>query len=55
MAPEQAAKFRSAPLVVLAAVLWLLGWLVGKVCKASTWMWFAVKVGWTDARTPRQS
>lgn len=47
-------KVPNIPLTVLAAILWLLGWLAGKVAGAFVWMWFAIKVGWIDARSPRK-
>lgn len=39
----------------LAAVLYALGWLAGKVSLAAGWCWSAIAVGWDDARhtTPR--
>lgn len=37
-------------LTVLAAVLFGLGWVVGKVSIPLGWMFAAVRVGWTDAR-----
>ena len=42
-------------LIALAGVLWLVGWLVGKVSLVVVWAFVAVKVGWLDARaTPRR-
>jgi len=42
-------------LTVLAGVLWLIGWVAGKiigtVVVAITWSLAAVKVGWADARS----
>lgn len=43
-----------AALVAVAGVLWLLGWLVGKVCVATVWVWAALQVGWLDARARRR-
>jgi hypothetical protein len=37
-------------LTVLAAPLWLLGWLAGTVALAILWMCAAIKLGWTDSR-----
>lgn len=37
-------------LTALAAVLFAVGWLVGKVSIPVGWMWAAVRVGWSDAR-----
>ena len=34
----------------LAAVLYALGWLAGKVSLAATWCWAAMAVGWDEAR-----
>lgn len=52
--PRPRVRLHLAPLVVLAGVLWLLGWLVGKVCVATVWVWAALKVGWSDARAQRR-
>ena len=37
-------------LTALAAVLFAVGWLVGKVSIPVGWMWAALRVGWSDAR-----
>jgi hypothetical protein len=49
-----AGKVRGTALLVLASVLWFLGWVVGKVWLVIAWSCAAVKVGWMDARTPRR-
>lgn len=40
-------------LTVVAAALFALGWLVGKVSIPLGWMLAAVRIGWTDARRGR--
>ena len=37
-------------LLPLAGLLWLLGWLPGKVWSAVLWSGAAIKLGWTDSR-----
>ena len=37
-------------LTVLAAVLYVIGWVAGKVSLMFGWAWSAVSVGWDDAR-----
>lgn len=50
-------KFWRTVVLVIAAVLFFVGWLVAKVFVvlwgALTWSFAAVKIGWQDARTPR--
>jgi hypothetical protein len=41
-----------ALLTLLVGVFWLLGWLAGKATLAAGFAWAAVKIGFTDARTP---
>lgn len=33
----------------LAAVLYMIGWIVGVVAVAVAWAWSAIAVGWDDA------
>lgn len=42
-------------LTVIAAPLYALGWLVGKVWVVLTWIAAAVRVGFADASRPRVS
>lgn len=42
------------PLMILAAVLWSVGWLAAKVALAALWVAAAVGLGWSDGRTPRR-
>jgi hypothetical protein len=42
------------PLTILAAVLWSVGWLAAKVSLAVLWLTAAVRLGWSDGRTPRR-
>jgi len=37
----------------LAAVLYAVGWVAGKVSLAAAWCWSAMAVGWDEARRPR--
>lgn len=39
-------------LTALAAVLYALGWVAGKVALAAGWCWSALAVGWDEARRP---
>lgn len=39
-------------LTIVAAVLYGLGWLAGKVSFVVSWAWSAAMVGWDDARGP---
>ncbi len=34
----------------LAAVMYALGWVAGKVALVAVWCWSAVLVGWDEAR-----
>jgi hypothetical protein len=43
-------EVRQIPLMVLARILWLLGWLAGKAWLATTWVGVAILIGWTDSR-----
>lgn len=38
-------------LTAFAAVLYVLGWLAGKVSLVAAWCWTALAVGWDDARS----
>lgn len=40
----------SAVLTLIAAVLYAVGWLAGKVSLLAVWCWTAVAVGWDEAR-----
>ncbi len=50
-------KFWRTVVLVIAAVLFFAGWLVGKafllVWAALTWSFAAAKIGFLDARNPR--
>ena len=50
---DVAAKALRLLLVVIARVLWGVGWIVRKtfaaVWLATTWSWTAIKLGWQDA------
>lgn len=37
-------------LTIIAAVLYVIGWVAGKVSLMVGWAWSAVSVGWDDAR-----
>lgn len=37
-------------LTVLAAVLYVIGWIAGKVSLMFGWAWSAIAVGYSDAR-----
>ena len=37
-------------LTVIAALLYVVGWVAGKVSLMLGWIWSAVSVGWDDAR-----
>lgn len=39
--------------MILARMLWLIGWLARKVGLAVSWMGAAIKIGWDDARATR--
>lgn len=45
--------FGRTVLTIIAAVFFSLGWIVAKVWLAVVWCAVAVKVGWAEARTPR--
>jgi hypothetical protein len=57
---EQArrAEFRRTVLTLLAGLLWLIGWLAGKslglLWLALAWSAAAVRIGWSDAHSPRR-
>lgn len=38
------------PVLILAGLLWSLGWAVGKAYALLLWIALAVKLGWLDAR-----
>lgn len=40
-------------MLVLAAVLYALGWVAGKMTLAAVWCWSAVLVGWDEAHGVR--
>jgi hypothetical protein len=42
-------------LTLLVGVFWLLGWLAGKASLGLAFCWAAVKIGWTEARTPSEA
>ena len=48
-------RFGRALLVAFAAVLFVLGWLPGRLVFAFAWCLVAVRVGWSDGmkRSPR--
>lgn len=41
-------------LTLVAAVLYVAGWLAGKLSLLFEWAWSAVEVGWDDARQSRR-
>jgi hypothetical protein len=53
-AAARAAHFGRAALTGIAAVLWAVGWLVGKLVAGVwfvvAWVFAAVRLGWRDAR-----
>jgi len=40
-------------LTILAAIPFVIGWLLGKGWLAVAWLWTAAVVGWREARAPR--
>lgn len=44
---------RRAVLLLLAGVLWAVGWLTGKTWLLLAWTLAALKLGWSDARSVR--
>lgn len=38
------------PLMILAGVLYAIGWLAGLIADAAVWCWSAMAVGWDSAR-----
>lgn len=38
-------------LTLIAAVLYAIGWVAGKVSLLVVWCWIALAVGWDEART----
>lgn len=52
-------QFGKTVLLVIAGVLFGLGWVVGKTCtvlwRAAAWSATAVKVGWREAQSSRRS
>ena len=57
---EQARRveFARTVLTILAGLFWLVGWLAGKslglIWLGLAWSAAAVRVGWSDARSPRR-
>jgi uncharacterized membrane protein YciS (DUF1049 family) len=50
---RQPVTLHRALLTALAAVLFALGWVAGKIALALSWTGAAIKLGWTDARKRR--
>jgi hypothetical protein len=42
-------------LTLLVGVFWLVGWVAGKASLGLAFCWAAVKIGWTEARTPSEA
>jgi len=40
-------------LTILAAIPFVIGWLLGKAWLVLAWLWTAAVVGWREARAPR--
>jgi hypothetical protein len=48
---SQGGRFVRLLLVVIAALLYAIGWAAGLVAVVVVWCWSAMAVGWDDARS----